>query len=118
MRRGAETVTIVRPTPPTFPTMGDPTPTLIRIKVPGCLIYPNTVSEVVSRKTGTEVIFGQETVVFGLTCLMPYGTDVHSTDQVEARGALYDVNGEPSKWKSPSTGHKSSVEVQLKGASG
>lgn len=83
------------------------------------MTYPNTVTETVSRKTGTESSTpSQDTVVFGLTCLMPVDTDVQASDQVEIRGVLYDVNGLPSKWQSPSTGHRSCVEVQLKGAKG
>lgn len=100
--------------------MGDDSADVVdRFAVPGCMSYPNTVTETVSRKTGTESATpGQDTVVFGLTVLMPAGTDVRASDQVEVAGVLYDVNGEPSKWKSPSTGHRSCTEVQLKAGNG
>lgn len=119
-RRGAFTATIVRTARGPLPRMGDAgADTVTRVSVPGCMSYPNTVTETVSRKTGTESSTpAQDTVVFGLTVLMPAGTDVRASDQVEVAGVLYDVNGEPSKWKSPSTGHRSCTEVQLKGAEG
>lgn len=117
-RRGQETVQVLRRPVLAFPTMGDTSETMTSVPVSGCLIYPNTVTETVSRKAGTETIVGQDTVVSGLTCLMPFGTDVLPTDRVQVRGVIYDVNGQPSTWKSPSTGHRSVVEVQLKTATG
>lgn len=118
-RRGAQTVTIVRPIQSgAFPRMGDGPADFDRIVVAGCSIYPNTVTETVSRKTGTETITGQDTVVAGLTVLMPPDTDVVSSDLVEVDGTLYDVNGVPSRWKSPATGRRSCVEVQLKTGTG
>lgn len=118
VRRGAVTAVIVRPMPGDFPRMGDGPTDFRRFAVAGCMTYPNTVTETVSRKTGTEQINEQDTVSFGLTVLMPPGTDIRASDQVEVDGTLYDVNGQPSKWSSPSTGHRSCIEVQLKGGTG
>lgn len=121
VRRGAVTATIVRTTPGTgFPRMGDASDSdiVVETDVPGCSVYPNTVTETVSRKTGTELINGQDTVVFGLTVLMPPDTDIQATDQVSVDDVLYEVNGQPSVWKSPATGRFSCVEVQLKAGKG
>lgn len=119
MRRGAETVTIIRGVDDGGPVMGNGPAATDRFEVDDCLTYPNTVTETVSRKTGTEVSTpSQDTVVFGLTVLMPAGTDIRPTDQVEVNGVPYDVNGLPSVWKSPSTGRRGRVEVQLKGGTG
>lgn len=75
----------------------------------GCAVWPTT---------STETVFGQDTVVWGLTVLMPPGADVLSTDTVIVRGVTYLVNGEPSLYKSPLTGAEAGIEVLLKTESG
>lgn len=117
-RRGSETVTILRRGPSVYPTMGDKADPTICFKVSGCSLWPNTVTEKVSSQTNVEKIDGQFTVLWGLTVFMPPGTDIRPTDQVVARGETYQVNGKPSIWNSPSTGHRAGIEVQLKAASG
>lgn len=117
-RRGSETVTILRRPAETFPTMGDKPDAVPYLTVEGCSIWPNTVTEKVSSQTGVEKVDGQFTVLAGLTIFMPPGTDILPTDLVEARGVTWNVNGKPSIWDSPSTGHKAGVEVQLKGGTG
>lgn len=78
--------------------------------VSGCAIWPTT---------GTEtVVGGMDVVVFGLTALLPPGSDVLSSDTVTARGVVYRVNGEPSLFKSPLTGFESGIEIQLTQAKG
>ena len=104
--RLVETVSIVRQSENAY---GDHTPGLDH-DVTGCAIWPTT---------GTETVAGgMDVVVFGLTVLMPPGTDVLSTDTVLARGVTYMVNGEPTLYQSPLTGTQSGIEVQLKTETG
>ena len=95
-----ETVTVTRRTQN---NVGDKTDGASHA-VTGCAIWP-TVS--------TETVQGQDTVIWGLTVLMPPGTDVLSTDKVTVRGIDYLVNGEPALYQSPLTGTQSGIEVLL-----
>lgn len=58
-----------------------------------------------------------ETVVVGLTAYGPFDADILPTDQVRITGTdwdgLYDVIGEPGRWKNPHTGEKVGIEVAL-----
>lgn len=78
--------------------------------VDGCAIWPTTGT--------TTVAGGMDVVVFGLTVLMPPGSDVLATDTILARGNQYNVIGEPSLFQSPLTGTQSGIEVQLKARTG
>lgn len=104
-----QTVTVLRRAAPVFPTMGDYPAPDSSTDVKGCAIWPTT---------STETVNGQDTVVWGLTVLLPVGTDVLATDQVAFKGITYDVNGQPFTWHSPMTGHEPGVEVQLRAATG
>lgn len=77
--------------------------------VPDCAVWPSVT---------TEVIQGQDTVVYGLTVLMPAGSDVLSTDTLTVRGVVYRVTGQPNLYTSPLTGTTSGVEVMLQAATG
>jgi hypothetical protein len=78
--------------------------------IEGCAVWPTT---------GTETVAGgMDIVVFGLTLLMPPGSDVLSTDTVIVRDTSYNVNGEPTFYKSPLTGTRGGLEVQLKAITG
>lgn len=127
-RLGSETVTVLRRPPVTvFPTMGDKAdPSTFDIE--GCSVFPNTVTEKVSSLTGVEKVDSQFTVLSGVTVLAPYGSDIRPTDQMtihdpaysdeEGNALVYQVNGQPSPWRSPITGRQAVLEIQLKAAQG
>lgn len=46
---------------------------------------------------------GRDSVVIGLTIGLPAGTVVSPRDRMEARGGLYEVDGEPADYRSPWT---------------
>lgn len=104
-----KTVTVVRTPAPTLPAYGDNTETAARTDVEGCAVWPTTTAEFVS---------GQDTTIWDLNCLLPQGTDVLSTDQVEVDGVLYDVVGRPQHWDSQLVNKSAGVEVQLKAGTG
>jgi len=106
--RGAfgETVTVIRQTEN---NRGDWTPGET-FRVEGCAVWPTTSTETVEG--------GMDIVVLGLTLLMPPYSDVLSTDKITVRGILYTVNGEPGIHKSPLTGTRAGIEVQLKAQTG
>lgn len=100
-----ETVTVTRQTQTTY---GDRTAGASH-DITGCAVWPTT---------STEAIYGQDTVVWGLTVLMPPGSDVLATDTVTVRGVVYRVNGQPELFQSPLTGTQAGVRVLLQGATG
>ena len=101
-----ETVTVNRQTENAY---GDWSVALT-FDVDGCAIWPTT--------GATTVAGGMDVVVFGLTVLLPPGTDVLATDVIQARGNQYNVIGEPNLFQSPLTGTQSGIEVQLKARTG
>lgn len=103
-----ETLTIIRPDAPVFPTMGD-APTTTSTDVSGCISWPTATSE---------LVFGQDTVIWDREAVFPAGTDIKATDQVERLGVIYDVSGRPQHWESPFTGSRPGIVVQLKSATG
>jgi hypothetical protein len=110
-----ETVTIVRSTRDRY---GDLVPDT-EIDVDGCAVWTW-----MSRTGGSpashalETVFESETTIFGLTVLFPPGTDIRSSDQVRARGGLYDVYGEPDLLRSPLTGSVPGIQVNIRSGSG
>lgn len=61
---------------------------------------------------------GRQGVIVGLSLFAPYGTDLLFTDQVMVDGELYDIDGEPGKWRNPLTTWEAGIEVALKRAVG
>ncbi|WP_177240549.1 hypothetical protein [Nonomuraea wenchangensis] len=99
-----ETVVLLRRTQSGRDSHGNPVWTVAELPVEGCAVWP----------TGsTEETHGQDQTSERLTVLAPYGTEVRSTDQVRARGLVYEVQGLPSSWRSPLTGTRAGVEVRL-----
>ncbi|HEV3309961.1 MAG TPA: hypothetical protein VG815_05550 [Chloroflexota bacterium] len=78
--------------------------------ITGCAVWPTTSTET--------IVGGMDVVVFGLTALLPPGSDVLPTDTVTVRGVVYRVNGQPSLFKSPLTGFESGIEILLTQATG
>lgn len=92
-----ETVTILRLEKPLRDDDGD-LPDTVPARIPFVAkgIAPRTSAESAER--------GREGVVIGLTVYAPRDAAVLSTDQLEVRGEVYDVDGDPGVWRSPFTG--------------
>lgn len=103
-------VTIVRPGTPTRDVYGNDVPgPPTDIPLTGCGLAP-------ADSTGAganEIVDARDTVISGLTLFAPFGTDIRATDQVRVAGALYDVYGQPGKFRSPFTGSTGPVVVSL-----
>jgi hypothetical protein len=57
---------------------------------------------------------GRNTVIVGMTAVLPYGTTVHATDRLRFDGKVWEIEGEPGAWgPSPFTGDVGGVEVAL-----
>ena len=82
--------------------VGEPVPD---VDIAGCGVAP--------RQAGEEIGQGRVAVTSGLTLYMPPGTDVLPSDRFEVRGVVYEVDGEPGDWRSPFTGWRPGMEVQL-----
>lgn len=104
-----ESVSIVRGEAPVFPTMGDAPATASTTVIDGCAIWPTVT---------TEIVTGQDTVTWDLECLLPPDTDILPTDRVLFDGETYDVVGRPMRWRSPITGRKPGIQVNLKSQTG
>lgn len=100
-----ETVTIIRPGPPTEDEYGNSVPgTPVETSVPGCAVAP---------RSSSEDLQARDQVIIGLTVWMPSGTDVRATDKMRVRSVLYEVDGEPGSYASPFTGTGGPVQVAL-----
>lgn len=100
-----ETITIVRPGAPTQDEYGNDVPgPSVETEVAGCAVWPRTSSEDVQARLQ---------VLEGLNVLAPYGTVVGPHDRVRVRGLLYDVDGDPGEWRSPLTGFRGGVQIEL-----
>jgi len=73
---------------------GEPT----RLDIDGCAVAP--------RGQGENRTEGRQAVTSGWTVYAPTGADVLATDQVEVRGVVYEVDGEPADWRSPFSGRR------------
>jgi hypothetical protein len=100
-----ETVTVARRT---RNSVGDYTDGVTHT-VAGCAVWPTT---------STETVGNQDTVIWGLTVLMPPGSDILATDKVTVRSVDYLVNGQPALFASPLTGTQSGIEVLLQATTG
>lgn len=105
-----DTVTIVRPGPPTRDTYGNYVPgPATEIPVPGCGIAPRDGSS----SSDNELTDARDTVITGLTVFAPYGTDIRATDRMRVGDKLYDVVGLPGSFRSPFTGSTGPVVASL-----
>lgn len=69
--------------------------------------------------SSTEDTQGRDTVIVGLTAVLPFGTTVHATDRLEYGGLVWEIQGEPGVWgPSPFTGDVAGVEVALRRVEG
>jgi hypothetical protein len=105
-----DTVTIVRPGPPTRDGYGNDVPgTPVEIPIPGCGLAPRDGTGAGSN----ELTDARDTVFVGLTLYAPHGTDIRATDRVRVGGDLYDVVGFPGSFRSPFTGSTGPVVASL-----
>ena len=79
-------------------------------QVGGCVVYPTTSTET--------ILGGMDELTFGLTLVMPPGSDILSTDTVNVDGTIYRVNGEPFEYDSPLTNTRAGVKVNLTASEG
>ena len=99
------------PGPPGVDKYGDPLPiTRVPFDVPGCAVAPRYSTEPTVR--------GRQGVIVGLTIYPPADSGFLYTDQVEVRGVLYDIEGDPAEWENPFTGDTPGDEIALKRAVG
>lgn len=49
----------------------------------------------------------------GWTVYVPPGSDIRAGDRIEFDGNLYEINGEPRTWQSP-TGHNNHIMLNLR----
>lgn len=86
------------------PDWSEPT----RTDVPGCRLQP---------ERAAEYVLDREAVTTRWRLFAPEGTDLRATDRVEYAGVVYQVDGEPERWPSP-TGRLAHVEALLRRTEG
>lgn len=75
---------------------------------------PSQVPQAVIAPAGsTEFIQFTDQVTTDITVFLPYGTEVSATDAVEIGGQRYEIQGEPSEWRSPFSGSTSPIQLRL-----
>lgn len=105
------TVTVRRLSPGGFDVYGDPqSSTATTTTVVGCAVAPRQSTEPTER--------GRVGVIVGLTLYAPYDTDIRSGDLITVDSVIYEVEGEPGKWKHPVTNREAGIEVALRRAAG
>lgn len=107
MRHG-EQMTIIRP--PGRDTMGDP--------LPGTGVERIVVGAFAPGSTSEDVLTRGDTTYTLATAYLPYDTDIVATDQVRARGRVWQVDGDPLAWRSPGTGRQAGLQVGLRSVRG
>lgn len=100
--RGTETIKVVRPGGTDW--RGDPVGTPTEHTVKGCVIWP---------RTSTEDNTRGEVIIDGYNVFTPPDPDIEATDQIEARGELWEVEGRPGDYRTAG-GRKKGVWVILK----
>lgn len=105
-----ETITILRSGAPTQDDYGNDVPGAEEeIPVAGCAVWP---------RSSSEDDRARMQVTEGLNIVAPYGTDVRPHDRARVRGLLYEVDGDPGEWRSPLTGAKGGVQIELSRVTG
>lgn len=64
-------------------------------------------------RNASELVQGQDTLITGLSALLPAGTVVTAIDSVDVYGQSYEIDGEPGIFQSPFTGTNPGVLVNL-----
>jgi SPP1 family predicted phage head-tail adaptor len=75
---------------------------------------PEAIPQAVVQPTGsTEFTQFTDQVSTDMTVFLPYGTKVSAIDAIEIAGQRYEIQGEPSSWRSPFSGNTSPVQLRL-----
>lgn len=102
----APVIVRVRGNPGGVDEYGDPvTGTEDRTPMPQAFVAPRETTEIVNR--------GRAGVIVGLTLFDPGNTDLTYTDRIEVDGTLYDIEGEPGKWRNPFTDWEAGTQAAL-----
>ena len=105
-----ETVTRLRGTPVVDPYSGESTgvdwSNPDELEIDGCAFNPGQSAE------PTEV--GRNAVITQPEVYTEVGADVLAGDRLIVRGRTYEVDGDPSDWRSPFTGWEAGLTVTLK----
>jgi len=99
-----QTVTVINRTVSGKDTYGNDTYAEARTDIPDCVVQTSISSE--------QIEFTDQ-VSDGLTIFFPYGTDVDAIDAVEYKGIRYEMQGNPSVWVSPFSGHTAPIQVSV-----
>lgn len=68
---------------------------------------------------GSEIqLRGRAGVIVGLMLFAPYDTDLVYTDRIEVDGVLYEIEGEPGRWRNPFSGWEAGMQAALRRAAG
>ena len=102
----APVIVRVRSAPGGVDEYGDPVAgTESRTTLEGAFVAPRESGEIQNR--------GRAGVIVGLTLFAPYDTDLAYSDQIEVDGVLYDIEGEPGRWRNPYSGWEAGMQVAL-----
>lgn len=82
--------------------------TPVSTAVTGCRLQPERAGE---------YVLDREAVTTRWRLFAPAGTDLRATDRVEHAGEVYEVDGDPQRWPSP-TGRLAHVEALLRRTEG
>lgn len=102
----APTIVRVRSAPGGVDQYGDPTAgASTEVVLPDAFLAPRTSEELTAN--------GRAGVIVGWTLFAPYDTDLVFTDQVKVDGVLYQIEGEPGRWRNPFTGWEPGLQAAL-----
>lgn len=108
-----EYVTVISAAADTVDAYGDPVPG------DGNRLTVMTLAPLTFRNSTESDARGRGGVVTGATVYLPTGTPITRADHVEARGVLYEVDGDVADWRSPSSSSRTGgLEVALRRAEG
>ncbi len=112
-----ETIKRLRSVPGGYDENGDPVAgTTSSVTYDGVAVAPRVGGPGTS---STEIIGrGRAGVIEGFTVYGPIDMDIAHTDQIEWRGQVYDVEGEPGRWANPYSGRQAGMEVAIRRAEG
>lgn len=101
----------LRRTPGGVDEYGDPIEsTVSRMLLEGSFTAPRVSDDITNR--------GRAGVIVGLTLFAPYNSDLVHTDQIEVDGQVYEIEGEPGRWRNPMTGWEAGTQAALVRAQG
>ncbi len=91
--------------PYTSESRPDWTKTPVSVTITGCAFDPGGSTEAVD--------IGRAPVTTSPRLFAPVGSDIKSGDRIVARGATFEVDGNPADWRSPFTGWNPGIVVGL-----